>query len=105
MVEELIECGLDGPAREKDVVDENNAGAVDVSGNLRGSELLGDGLPRDVVAMKRNIDGAVASAELLGEPAGEFDATVGNTQEKQFRWGGVAIGNGGSEPLNCCVNL
>jgi hypothetical protein len=54
----------------------------------------------DVIAMKRDVDHAAGRARKQGgEPAGENDAAVGDTEE-DGRLGGVASGDGRSQSLD-----
>ena len=76
---ERLEGGADGPAGEKDVVDEDHDAPGDVEGQV--GDLLGEhGAQPDVVAVKRDVDGAEGHRHPLdllehrGEPFGERHA-------------------------------
>lgn len=58
VVEEFVEGGFDGAAGKEDVVDEDHGGAVDVGRDVRGGELLRDGMAEDIVAVEGDIHGA-----------------------------------------------
>lgn len=105
MVEQLIERGFHGAARKQDVVDEQNGGAGDIDGDARGDEFLGDGIALDVVAMKRDVEGSDRGSESRGETAGEFDASVGDTQKNQGRGLRVTFADRLGEPLNGGVDV
>ncbi len=104
VVEEFVEGGFDGAAGEEDVVDEDDRGAMDIGGDVRGGEFFRDGVATDVVAVEGDVDGACRRGELRvgggkrgGDTAGELDAAVGDAEEEQFFRGEVAGGNSGRE--------
>ena len=112
VIEELIEGGFDRAAGEEDVVDENDPGAVDVGGQNGGREFFWDGIAADVVAVKRDVDGArfggeprTERGEAGGEPAGEGNATVGDAEKNQAIAGAMAFGDGRGDLVNGGVNI
>ena len=58
VIKELVEGGFDGATGEENVVDKNDAGAVDVGRQNGGRKFFRDGIAADVVAVKRDVDGA-----------------------------------------------
>ena len=101
VVEKFIESGFDGAAGVHDVVDEDDGCTIHIVWDDGGRKFLGDGLPADVVAVKRNVDGAGAAdeafgAETLGETIGEDDAAIGDAEQKEA--GGLMV------PADNCGN-
>ena len=104
VVEEFVEGSFHGATGEEDVVNEDDGGTVDVSGDVRRGKFLGDGVAADVVAVEGDVDGARRGGELRvercesrSEPLGEGDAAVGDAEEQEFFGGAVTGGNGGRE--------
>ena len=104
VVEEFVEGRFQGAAGEEDVVDEDDGSAVDVSGDVRRGEFLGDRVAADIVAVKGDVDGArhggelrVERCESRSETLGEGDTAVGDAKEEEFFGGAVPGGNGGRE--------
>ena len=104
VVEEFVEGSFHGATGEEDVVNEDDGGPVDVSGDVRRGKFLGDGVAADVVAVEGDVDGARRGGELRvercesrSEPLGEGDAAVGDAEEQEFFGGAVTGGNGGRE--------
>lgn len=62
-------------------------------------------MPGDIVAVEGNIHRARFRSERVGQPAGEFDSSVGDPQEEQAFRIVVASGNSGSQPLDRGMNL
>jgi hypothetical protein len=127
VVEEFIERGLGGATGEQHIVHQDDGGAVDIGGNVRGRKFLRDGIAADIVAMEGDIehtaDGVRARGkgrssfapfdkprasedkEANGEPAGQLDAAVGDAEEQEFLSGGVAGGNGGGQAVESGLDL
>lgn len=112
VVEEFVECGLDGAAGEEDVVDEDDVGAVDVGREHGGRELFGDRIAADVVAMKGDVDDAGEGFELGGEgdqaggkAAGEENPAVGDTEKNETGIGAVSGDDGLGDLVDGGVNI
>lgn len=85
MVEEFVERGVDGASGEEHVIDQDDVGVIHVKGDEGGGEFLGDGVTADVIAVKRDVDGAyLRGFEAGSKAAGEFDAAIGNAEEDKF---------------------
>ena len=112
VVEEFVESGLDGAAGEKDIVDQDDVGAVDVGREHGGRELFGDGITADVVAVKGDVDDAGKGfepggegGEAGGETVGEENAAVGDAEENQTRIGAVSGDDGLGDLIDGGVNV
>jgi hypothetical protein len=112
VVKEFVEGRFHGAAGEEDVVDEDDGSAVDVSGDVRRSEFLGDRVAADIVAVEGDVDGArhggelrVERCEARSEAVGEGDAAVGDAEQEEFFGGAVTGGNGGRELRYGSVNF
>jgi hypothetical protein len=112
VIKELVEGGFDGATGEENVVDKNDAGAVDVGGQDGGRKFFRDGIAADVVAVKRDVDGAgfggeprAELGETGGEATGERDAAVGDAEKDQAIAGAMAFGDGRGDLVNGGVNI
>src|SRR5690606_30150027 len=106
VVEEFVEGGLDGAAGVEHVVDEDDGGSGHVHGDDRGLVFLGDGLVVEVVAVKRDVDGAGGAAgQEVGDAAGEFDAAVGDAEEDEPRGARMTPGDVRGELLDGLVQF
>ena len=84
-----VQGGPDGAAGEEHVVDEHHDLAVDAAGrHLRVVRTAG-GVPAQVVAVHRHVEGAdrhlgaLDGRDALGDPAGEVDAAGGDAEQDQ----------------------
>ena len=85
---------------------------MDVGRDMRRGDFLRNRMLADVVAMKRDIERAgehralgIGRGELAGEPAGEFNAPVGDAEQQKAGGMPVSLGNSRPEPRDGSLNL
>ena len=106
MVEQFIQCRFDGTPREQNIIDQNDGRAIHIDGDLGGSELLGDGIAPDVIAMERNIECTDPRIlEFGADPLSEENSAIGDTQEEKLgiRW--VTLSYAGDKTLDRGLNV
>lgn len=74
---------------------------------MGGRNLLRNGVAANIVAVKRNIEGAGVRNEIRGDrgerraqPAGEFNPAIGNSEQEKWFAVAMPLENGVGEPLN-----
>ena len=101
----LVERGFHGPTGEEHVVDEDYGRAVDVGRNLRRRKFLRDGMPADVVAMKRDVERAGARVQLLRRAAARVRRRRWPLRGAGAFWIAVPRRNGSRQPRDRSLNL
>src|SRR5262245_20892732 len=107
-IDDSVQGGPDGTAREKHVIDEDDGLALDAERNVGPSD-DGGAAQIEVVPVERDVEGAdrqacpVDGGDLPGQPPGDGDPSRPETDEGQVAGAGVAledlVGDAGESPV------